>query len=205
MLSRNANVFYATGTRFVFVYREGRNVLSPQTTAIVTPDAEVYCQRLGPFDIESVALDTTWSPSIELYTDEPELVGILGEYGVGRARGSAWSGPGLCVGINPLKFETIRRRILQGARRRDGGFDQDHDNIAVPVAIGIDGRKRYRSWTLLPGVGHTHFVPLGRRTPGTSNPRLWEPRLSSSADSWRHLRRPVLKQPPIYRLISHVV
>jgi hypothetical protein len=114
VLSRNANVFYATGTRFVFVYREGRNVLSPQTTAIVTPDAEVYCQRLGPFDTESVALDTTWSPSIELYTDEPELVGILGEYGMGRGAriGMEW-GPGLCVGINPLKFETIRRRIAQ--------------------------------------------------------------------------------------------
>jgi Xaa-Pro aminopeptidase len=114
VLSRNVNVFYATGTRFVFVAMEGPNALSPQTTVIITQNTETYCQRFGAFDTDAVPIHTTWSPSIELYTDELELVGILADVGVGRGArvGIEW-GLGLCTGINPLKFETLRRRILQ--------------------------------------------------------------------------------------------
>ncbi|HBY96052.1 MAG: Xaa-Pro peptidase family protein [Ardenticatenaceae bacterium] len=112
VLSRNVNVFYATGSRFVFVAKDGPVGIAPQSAAIITQDADVYCQRFGPFDSDEVALHTTLSESLEQYTDEMELVGILNDYGVRRGDrvGFEW-GPGLCTGINPLKFETLKQRI----------------------------------------------------------------------------------------------
>src|SRR4051794_13398466 len=71
--SRNVNVFYATGTRFVFVGMESPTNMAPQSTAIITRDADVYCQRFSAFDTDDVPLHTTWSESLELYTDELEL------------------------------------------------------------------------------------------------------------------------------------
>lgn len=112
ILSRNVNVFYITGTRFVFVGMEAPLGLSPQTTAVVTPEADIYCQRFGPFDTDDVALHTTWSEQLEFYDDELELVGILQDYGLtkGDRIGIEW-GPGLCSGINPLKFLELRERV----------------------------------------------------------------------------------------------
>ncbi|MGQ0568246.1 MAG: M24 family metallopeptidase [Armatimonadota bacterium] len=114
MFSRNVNVFYMTGSRFVFVDRDGPTAGVPQTTAIVTRDADVYSQRFGPFDTEEVPLHTTWSQSLELHNDELELVDVLKHYGVARGArvGVEW-GPSLCTGINPLKFQTLQRRIRE--------------------------------------------------------------------------------------------
>lgn len=119
ILSRNVNVFYMTGTRFVFTGRDAPVVAAPQTTAIVTQDADIYCQRFGPFDTDEVSLHTTWSQFIELYTDELDLVSILEEHGVGRGdRVGFECGSGLWTGINPVKFEKLKRRIAKqlGAR-----------------------------------------------------------------------------------------
>lgn len=112
VLSRNVNVFYATGSRFVFVGMDGSTGVHPQSTAIITPDADVYCQRFGSFDTDDVPLHTTWSESLELYTDELDLVGVLKDYGIGRGAriGMEW-GPGLCTGINPIKFEVLTQRL----------------------------------------------------------------------------------------------
>ncbi len=112
LLARNVNVFYATGTRFVFVGMDAPNALAPQSAAIITQDADVYCQRFGPFDTDSVPLHTAWSESIELYDDEFELVNILKDYGIGGGDkiGTEW-GAGLCAGINPIKFLTLKARI----------------------------------------------------------------------------------------------
>ncbi len=114
VLSRNVNVFYMTGTRFVFVDRDGPSAGVPQTTAIVTRDADVYCQRFGPFDTEEVPLHTTWSQSLELYADELDLVDVLKHYGVpkGARVGVEW-GSSLCTGINPLKFQALQRRLQE--------------------------------------------------------------------------------------------
>ena len=112
LLARNVNVYYATGTRFVFAGWDAPSALAPQTTAIITKDADIYCQRFGPFDSDEVALDTTNSASLELYDDEFELIDILKQYGVrkGARVGTEW-GPGLCVGINPIKFLEIKKRV----------------------------------------------------------------------------------------------
>jgi Xaa-Pro dipeptidase len=112
LLARNVNVHYATGTRFVFAGWEGPSALAPQTTAIITQDADIYCQRFGPFDSDEVALHTTTSDQLELYDDEFELVNILRDHGIrkGSRIGTEW-GSGLCVGINPLKFLEIKKRI----------------------------------------------------------------------------------------------
>lgn len=123
VLARNVNVFYATGSRFVFVGKDAPTALAPQSTAIITPDADIYCQRFGPFDSDEVALHTTTSESIELYDDEMELVNILRDYGIGKGMriGTEW-GNGLCVGINPLKFLKIQEKLTKelGAEFVDG-------------------------------------------------------------------------------------
>jgi Xaa-Pro aminopeptidase len=112
ILARNVNVFYMTGSRFVFVGKDWPVTLSPQSTAIITQEADIYCQRFGPFDSDEVPLHTTLSEQLELYNDELELVNILKDYGIGRGAriGTEW-GPGLCVGINPIKFLTLKKRV----------------------------------------------------------------------------------------------
>lgn len=112
LLARNVNVFYFSGSRFVFVGMDAPVALAPQSTVIITKDADVYCQRFGPFDNDEVALQTTVSESLESYDDEFELVNILKEYGVSRGDriGTEW-GAGLCGGINPLKFLDLKGRL----------------------------------------------------------------------------------------------
>ena len=112
LLARNVNVFYMTGSRFVFVGKDAPMAIVPQSTAIVTQEADIYGQRFGPFDSDEVGLHTTVSEMMELYDDEFELVNILRDYGIGRGDriGTEW-GPGLCLGINPLKFLTLKERI----------------------------------------------------------------------------------------------
>jgi Xaa-Pro aminopeptidase len=112
LIGRNVNVFYFTGSRFVFVGMDAPVALAPQTTAVITPDADIYCQRFGPFDTDEVGLHTTTSESLEYYDDEFELVNILRDYGVGRGArvGTEW-GAGLCLGINPIKFMKLQQRL----------------------------------------------------------------------------------------------
>jgi Xaa-Pro aminopeptidase len=114
MLSRNVNVFYMTGSRFVFVDRDGPTAGVPQTIAIVTRDADIYCQRFGPFDTEDVPRETTWSQTLVLYQDELELLEILKHHGVpkGARIGVEW-GPSLCTGINPLRFQLLQQRLQE--------------------------------------------------------------------------------------------
>jgi Xaa-Pro aminopeptidase len=114
VLARNVNVFYATGSRFVFVGMDAPVALAPQSMAIITQDADIYSQRFGPFDSDEVALHTTVSESLELYDDELELVNILKDYGIGRGAriGTEW-GPGLTVGINPIKFLTLKQKVAE--------------------------------------------------------------------------------------------
>ncbi len=54
IFARNVNVYYMTGSRFVFVGFDQPMALAPQTTAILTKDADIYCQRFGPFDSDDV-------------------------------------------------------------------------------------------------------------------------------------------------------
>lgn len=112
VLARNVNVFYMSGSRFVFVGMDAPLSLAPQSAAIVTREADIYSQRFGPFDSDEVALDTTVSETLELYDDEMELVNILKDHGIGKGSrvGTEW-GPGPCVGINPMKFLAIKERI----------------------------------------------------------------------------------------------
>jgi Xaa-Pro aminopeptidase len=112
VLSRNVNVFYLTGSRFGFVGFDTPVVLCPQSCAIITPSADIYCQRFGPFDTDAVAEHTTMSESFEHYDDELELVSILKDYGIRRGQriGIEW-GPGLCTGINPVKFEKLSQSL----------------------------------------------------------------------------------------------
>jgi Xaa-Pro aminopeptidase len=123
LLARNPHVFYVTGTRFVFVRSDAPMGMSPQTTALITPDRVVYCQRFGAFDTEETAIDTAWADDIEFYDDEMDLVDILRKYGVSKGGkiGTEW-GSGLCVGINPAKFLTLKDRIRMelGAEVVDG-------------------------------------------------------------------------------------
>ena len=112
LVGRNVNVFYFTGTRFVFVGMDAPVALAPQSTAFITRDADVYCQRFGPFDTDETGLHTTTSASVEFYDDEMELVNILRDYGVARGArvGTEW-GSGLCLGINPIKFLKLKQRL----------------------------------------------------------------------------------------------
>lgn len=112
IFARNVNVYYMTGSRFVFVGFDAPLALVPQTTAIVTADADLYCQRFGPFDSDDVAIDTTLSESFELYDSELELPGILSKYGIesGARVGIEW-GRGMCTGINPLVFMELQEKF----------------------------------------------------------------------------------------------
>lgn len=123
LLARNVNVFYATGSRFVFVDWGEPAAIVPQTTAIITRETDIYCQRFGPFDNDATGLHTTWAENLEFYDDELELVNILTDYGVGKGSriGTEW-GPGLVVGINPIKFLELKKRLEHelGAEVVDG-------------------------------------------------------------------------------------
>jgi Xaa-Pro dipeptidase len=112
LLGRNVNVFYMTGSRFVFVGMDAPTALAPQSTAIITQDADVYCQRFGPFDSDEVGLHTTCSESMEFYDNELELVNIMQDYEIGKGAriGTEW-GSGTCVGINPIKFMELQSRV----------------------------------------------------------------------------------------------
>jgi Xaa-Pro aminopeptidase len=109
---RNINVVYYTGSRFVFVQKDAPTVVAPQSAAVITPDADIYCQRFGPFDTDAVPLHTSVSQSIECYDSEFELVNILRDYGIkaGDRVGTEW-GPALTVGVNPLKFIELEKRL----------------------------------------------------------------------------------------------
>ncbi len=112
IFARNVNVYYITGSRFVFVGFDAPLALAPQTTAFITKDADVYCQRFGPFDSDDVSIDTTLSASFEMYDSELELPSILSDYGIdaGSRIGIEW-GSGNCTGINPLKFMELKTRL----------------------------------------------------------------------------------------------
>jgi Xaa-Pro aminopeptidase len=114
ILSRNINVFYMTGSRFVFVGMDAPVALAPQSTAIITQDADIYSQRFGPFDSDEVALHTTTSEHLESYDSELEIVSILKDYGVksGARIGIEWGG-GLTTGINPLKFLELEKKLKE--------------------------------------------------------------------------------------------
>ncbi|MCR4397962.1 MAG: aminopeptidase P family N-terminal domain-containing protein [Firmicutes bacterium] len=110
--SRNVNVFYFTGSRFVFVGMDAPVALAPQSTAIITQDDDIYCQRFGGFDNDEVGIHTSSSESLEYYDDEMEIVNILKDCGVRKgARIATEWGPGLCTGINPLKFLVLKQRL----------------------------------------------------------------------------------------------
>src|SRR5215216_362275 len=89
---RNINVIYYTGSRFVFVNKDGPVVIAPQSAAVITQDDDIYCQRFGPFDVDTVPLHTAVSESIECYDTEFELVNILRDYGIrsGDRIGAEW-------------------------------------------------------------------------------------------------------------------
>jgi len=149
LFARNPNVFYVTGTRFVFVRTDAPRGLAPQSTAILTADDLIYCQRFGPFDTDEVAIDTTWADTFEFYDDEEHLPAILRDNGVrnGQRIGTEW-GAGLCVGINPIKFQNLIGRIESetGASILDGTaamkkamavksqYEIEHMRVAVAAA-----------------------------------------------------------------------
>jgi Xaa-Pro aminopeptidase len=114
IFARNVNVYYMTGSRFVFVGFDAPLAGVPQTTSIITADADIYCQRFGPFDSDDVSIDTTLAKSIELYDSEFELPRILSNYGVeaGSRVGIEW-GTGMCTGINPLLFMELKEKLEQ--------------------------------------------------------------------------------------------
>ncbi len=155
VLSRNVNVFYMTGSRFVFVGMDAPVALAPQSTAVITPDADIYCQRFGPFDSDEVGLHTTTSESLEYYDTELELVNILRDYGVGKGAriGIEW-GPGLCTGINPIKFLTLKEQVSKelGAEFVDGtttilkmtGVKSALEVERMKVAVGAAARAMVR-------------------------------------------------------------
>jgi Xaa-Pro aminopeptidase len=109
VFSRNVNAFYMTGSRFVFVGRDAPSAGVPQTMAIVTADADIYCQRFGPFDSDDVPIDTTLSASFELLDSERELPNILSDYGIAKGAkvGIEW-GPDAWTGISPLLFGELQ-------------------------------------------------------------------------------------------------
>lgn len=115
LLSRNPTVFYASGSRFVFVGKEAPTATAPQTTVLITRDADVYCQRFGAFDRDEVSIHTTWNESLEAYDDELELTGILADYGItsGMRVGVEWE-TGLPTGIHPLKFMKLKEEVEKG-------------------------------------------------------------------------------------------
>jgi Xaa-Pro aminopeptidase len=112
IFARNVNVYYMTGSRFVFVGFDGPLAGVPQTTSIITADADIYGQRFGPFDSDDVPIDTTLSESFELYDSDLELPRILSKYGIGKGSrvGIEW-GRGMCTGINPLVFLELQDKL----------------------------------------------------------------------------------------------
>jgi len=175
VLSRNVNVFYMTGSRFVFVGMDAAVALAPQTTAIVTQDADVYCQRFGPFDSDEVALHTTTSESLELYDDELELVRILSDYAIGKGArvGIEW-GPGLCTGINPLKFVTLQERLSKelGAEFVDAtttilkmtGVKSELEIERMRVAVAASARAMERVYDLIElGMNELELAQLSKQ------------------------------------------
>lgn len=175
VLSRNVNVFYMTGSRFVFVGMDAPMAGIPQTTAIITQDADVYCQRFGPFDSDEVALHTTTSESLELYDDELELVSILSDYGVGKGArvGIEW-GSGLCTGINPLKFLTLQERLSKelGAEFIDAtttilkmtGVKSELEIERMKVAVTAAARAMERVYDLIEiGMNELEVAQLTRQ------------------------------------------
>jgi Xaa-Pro dipeptidase len=112
IFARNVNVYYMTGSRFVFVGFDQPMALAPQTTAVLTQDADIYCQRFGPFDSDDVSIDTTLSESFEHYDSELELPNILADYGIGSGSrvGIEW-GRGMCTGINPVMFLELQAKF----------------------------------------------------------------------------------------------
>jgi len=123
MLARNVNVFYTTGTRFMFVGKDAPSIACPQSATIITPDDVIYCGRFGPFDSDAVGLDTALVDTFEYYDNEIALADILKKYGIRRGDriGTEW-GQGPCVGIIPLRFEALRKRVSSelGAQFVDG-------------------------------------------------------------------------------------
>ena len=130
LLGRNVNVFYATGSRFVFVGKEEPVALAPQSVAIITKDADIYSQRFGPFDSDAVALHTTTSANIELYTDELEIVNILRDYGVGPGMriGTEWGAGPLCR-RQPAEVPEAGRTSPD--RAQSGGRGRYHEHLEV--------------------------------------------------------------------------
>lgn len=112
VFSRNVNVFYMTGSRFVFVGRDAPSAGIPQTTAIVTADADIYCQRFGAFDSDEVGIDTTLSGTFEHYDSEQELPNILSDYGIsaGSRVGIEW-GPDAWTGMSPMLFMELKKHL----------------------------------------------------------------------------------------------
>jgi Xaa-Pro aminopeptidase len=137
---RNINVVYFTGSRFVFVNKDGPVVIAPQSAAVITSDADIYCQRFGPFDTDAVPVHTAVSDSIECYDSEFELVNILRDYGIkaGDRIGTEW-GPGLTVGVNPIKFVELERRLRDelGVHVVDGTTTVNK-TMAVKSSLEID-------------------------------------------------------------------
>ncbi|HZQ05980.1 MAG TPA: Xaa-Pro peptidase family protein [Anaerolineae bacterium] len=160
LLGRNVNVFYMSGSRFVFVGMDAPVALAPQSTAIITQDADIYSQRFGPFDTDEVALHTVSSEQLELYDDEMEIVNILKDYGVKRGAriGTEW-GNGLCVGINPLKFMKLQQRLCDelGAEIVDAsptiwkmtGVKSDLEIERMKVAVNAAARAMERVYDLI--------------------------------------------------------
>lgn len=112
VVSRNVNVYYLSGTRFFGVAFENTPAIVPQTMVIITSDADIYCQRFGPFDSDDVSYDTTCNASFEHYDTELELPSILSDYGIGAGMrvGIEWGAEG-ATGINPVKFLALRDRM----------------------------------------------------------------------------------------------
>lgn len=124
VLSRNPHVFYMTGSRFALDGFDARIGIAPQSCAVITQDADIYCKRLVAYDSDDIAIHTTLSESFELYDDELELVNILSDYGIRRGQriGIEWGPRGLCTAINPLKFQKLQQLTQKelGAEFVDG-------------------------------------------------------------------------------------
>lgn len=155
LLSRNPTVFYASGSRFVFVGKDAPTATAPQSTFIITPETDIYCQRFGPFDTDGVALHTAWSEAIEAYDSELELPSILSDYGVekGMRIGVEWE-QGLPTGIHPLKFIELKKQVEEklGAEFVEGtpavwkimGVKSDLEVERMQVAVDAASRAMVR-------------------------------------------------------------
>lgn len=124
VVSRNPHVFYMTGSRFWGDVSNVRLSIIPQSCAVITQDADIYCKRFVTWDSDDIAIHTTLSESFELYDDELELVNILSDYGIhkGQRIGIEWGPRWSCTGINPLKFQKLQELTQKelGAEFVDG-------------------------------------------------------------------------------------